>query len=100
MKAGKQGLTTNSTIWQQSPLSHSGAAGIPDGPIRNRIPAPNALHSNGLFVFSGYGEGEGHSKKEAEQQAADAAWISISACGAQGGNGADRMRPANGEDRG
>src|ERR1019366_2568028 len=47
-----------------------------------------------------YGEGEGHSKKEAEQQAAEAAWISISACGAQGGNGADRMRPANGEDRG
>ncbi len=31
-----------------------------------------------------YGEGEGHSKKEAEQQAAEAAWTSISAGGAHG----------------
>jgi ribonuclease-3 len=34
-----------------------------------------------------YGEGEGHSKKEAEQQAAEAAWTSISEGGAQAGNG-------------
>ncbi len=34
-----------------------------------------------------YGEGEGRSKKEAEQQAAEAAWTSISEGGAQPGNG-------------
>ena len=34
-----------------------------------------------------YGEGEGHSKKEAEQQAAEAAWTAISEGGAQPANG-------------
>jgi len=43
-----------------------------------------------------YGEGEGHSKKEAEQQAAEAAWTSISEGGAQPANGGGAARAGNG----
>ncbi len=63
-----------------------------------------------------YGEGEGHSKKEAEQQAAEAAWTAISEGGAhpadggvasqagngsgtQTGNGGSRARAGNGGGR-
>jgi ribonuclease III len=44
-----------------------------------------------------YGEGEGHSKKEAEQQAAEAAWTSISEGGAQAHHGAAQAGHANGD---
>jgi ribonuclease III len=47
-----------------------------------------------------YGEGEGRSKKEAEQQAAEAAWTSITECtagsGAAGGAGGDGDAAASG----
>ena len=45
-----------------------------------------------------YGSGEGRSKKEAEQQAAEAAWGAIS--GGQGGNGAAVGQEGNGADTG
>jgi ribonuclease III len=44
-----------------------------------------------------FGEGEGHSKKEAEQQAAEAAWTSISAGVAQAAVAERSARTANGE---
>jgi ribonuclease III len=43
-----------------------------------------------------YGEGEGHSKKEAEQQAAEAAWTAISEGGAQPANGGGASQAGNG----
>jgi ribonuclease-3 len=46
-----------------------------------------------------YGEGEGHSKKEAEQQAAEAAWTSISEGGAQAAIAGHAPPPPNGESR-
>ena len=43
-----------------------------------------------------YGEGEGHSKKEAEQQAAEAAWTAISEGGAEPANGGGASQAGNG----
>ena len=43
-----------------------------------------------------YGEGEGNSKKEAEQQAAEAAWTAISEGGAEPANGGGASQAGNG----
>jgi ribonuclease-3 len=84
-------------------LTASGVLGVPE--YRVEESGPDHQKSFRATVTVGgrsYGSGEGRSKKEAEQQAAEAAWLAISNCesgrtregGSQAGNGHGAGKPA------
>jgi ribonuclease-3 len=60
-------------------LTASGVLGVPEYRVEESGPDHQKFFRASVWVGGrSYGSGEGHSKKEAEQQAAEAAWTAIS----------------------
>jgi ribonuclease-3 len=60
-------------------LTASGFLGVPEYHVEESGPDHQKFFRASVWVGGrSYGTGEGHSKKEAEQQAAEAAWTAIS----------------------